>query len=156
MICNKCKKEITNDSKFCEYCGNSISDTEHITPPAITKEPIIITVVCAIICVTIFGVWSLIQKNNRNSNNSQSKAQYYNNSSTSNNVKTQNTSEQETKSERISLFDLQTVTYKNFSLDSIGGYNGLDSLIVLKVYQIKTEQYNDLLYTYTISTNRRR
>lgn len=24
MYCSKCKKEITNDSKFCEFCGNKI------------------------------------------------------------------------------------------------------------------------------------
>ena len=24
MICNKCGKEITDDSKFCEYCGSGV------------------------------------------------------------------------------------------------------------------------------------
>lgn len=26
MICNKCKKEIDDNSKFCDYCGNVINE----------------------------------------------------------------------------------------------------------------------------------
>jgi len=26
MYCSKCGKEITDDSKFCEYCGNDITE----------------------------------------------------------------------------------------------------------------------------------
>lgn len=156
MICNKCKKEITDDSKFCEYCGNSISDTEHISPPTITIKPIIITIVCVIICVAIFIAWSLIQKNNKNSNNSQSKVQYYNNISTSSNEEKKIETKQDTQPKRISLFDLQDITYKTYSIDDKGGYDGPDSFVVLAVYQVKAEQYNDLLYTYKMLTNKRR
>ena len=101
MICNKCGKEITDDSKFCEYCGNSISNTEHISSPTITIQPIIITIVCVFICVVIFGTWSLIQKNNKNSTNSQSKVQYNNISVSSNENKKTTTVEKNKKSNEM-------------------------------------------------------
>jgi len=29
MICQNCQKEISNDVKFCKFCGKEISDTDH-------------------------------------------------------------------------------------------------------------------------------
>ena len=151
MICNKCKKEITDDSKFCEYCGNSISDTEHISPPTITIKPIIITIVCVIICVAVFIAWSLIQKNNKNSNNSQSKVQYYNNISTSSNENKKTTTTQETQPKRISLFDTGAFEYISFDLDSTNYDVNSPYFRGIKIFQIKLDTSGELLYTYTIS-----
>ena len=151
MICNKCGKEITDDSKFCEYCGNSISNTEHISSPTITIQPIIITIVCVIICVVIFGTWSLIQKNNKNSTNSQSKVQY-NNISVSSNENKNTTTTQETQPKLVSLFDTGAFEYISFDLDSTNYDINSPYFRGIKIFQIKLDTSGELLYTYTISS----
>lgn len=39
MICSNCKKEIANDSKFCEFCGNSV--IKNISVVQISKESLV-------------------------------------------------------------------------------------------------------------------
>ena len=47
MKCPNCKKEIANDSKFCEHCGAQIKKN---------MKPLLITI-CVIIVLTILGVF---------------------------------------------------------------------------------------------------
>lgn len=57
MICNNCKKEITDDSKFCEHCGNSIIKRKSDNRLIIDKRIILIIVFPLIgIVVTCIGM----------------------------------------------------------------------------------------------------
>lgn len=43
MLCKNCQKEIDNDSKFCEFCGNKISNGyREIIEQILTEKPLTI------------------------------------------------------------------------------------------------------------------
>lgn len=54
MICNKCNKEIEDNSKVCSYCGNEIDEKKKISKKAIIILSIVI-VVLVIVLAAIFG-----------------------------------------------------------------------------------------------------
>lgn len=54
MICNKCNKEIEDNSKVCSYCGNEIGGKKKISKKIIIILAIVI-VVLVIVLVAIFG-----------------------------------------------------------------------------------------------------
>lgn len=54
MICNKCNKEIEDNSKVCSYCGNEIGGKKKISKKIIIILSIVI-VVLVIVLVAIFG-----------------------------------------------------------------------------------------------------
>lgn len=54
MICNKCNKEIEDNSKICSYCGNDIGGKKKISKKVIIILSIVI-VVLVIVLVAIFG-----------------------------------------------------------------------------------------------------
>lgn len=54
MICNKCNKEIEDNSKVCSYCGNEIDEKKKISKKVIIILFIVI-VVLVIVLVAIFG-----------------------------------------------------------------------------------------------------
>ena len=38
MFCGKCGKEITDDTKFCKYCGSPVMTREPVSTPAVASE----------------------------------------------------------------------------------------------------------------------
>jgi len=61
MICNKCKKEIDDNSKFCGYCGNTITEKKNIN-----KKTILWILVPVVIIVAIVIALLLINSNKGN------------------------------------------------------------------------------------------
>ena len=62
MICNKCKKEIDDNSKFCGYCGNTINEKKK------TNGKLIIGLIIGLVIV-IVGVLAGVVVNNVNTKN---------------------------------------------------------------------------------------
>lgn len=49
MICNKCKKEIDDNSKFCGYCGNIINEKKNTNKKTILRILIPVIIVVAVV-----------------------------------------------------------------------------------------------------------
>lgn len=64
MICNKCKKEIDDNSKFCNYCGNTINDKKKTNSKLIIG--IVIGLVIVIVAALVVVVMNNINTTNKN------------------------------------------------------------------------------------------
>lgn len=58
MICNKCKKEIDDNSKLCSYCGNTINEKNEIN-----KKVILWILISVIMVTTIIIILIIINSN---------------------------------------------------------------------------------------------
>lgn len=62
MYCSKCGKEIPEDSKFCEHCGNKVKDNRHL----VIDKRIIIMIGLVLISIITVCIGMYIYKHNNN------------------------------------------------------------------------------------------
>jgi len=67
MFCNKCGRENPDDSKFCNYCGNSFNHQSNIRVKGTQKKKNIIIAIISIFLICAAGVTLFIVYNYNNS-----------------------------------------------------------------------------------------
>ena len=152
MYCSKCKKEIPDNSKNCEYCGASLngSKVKVVTNENVKTIPLVLVIFIIIvaICVVYFGYKYYFLKKIQNTES--------NTDINSNISKSSEVIKEENNVERISMYNVGSYVNKSFSLDSNSYDTDSPYFKVLNIYQIQTEIYDDLLFRCVISTNGRR
>ncbi len=59
MICKKCKKEIDDDSKFCEFCGNKTLKDEKRKTESLKSKKVLVILFIIIILSFLFHWYEL-------------------------------------------------------------------------------------------------
>ncbi len=66
MYCSKCGKEIDDDSKFCEHCGNNVTEIKAKHNLTINSKVIIVTLFIIIGIIMIFIGFNIFKNNDSN------------------------------------------------------------------------------------------
>ena len=155
--CPNCKA-VVNDDKFCHNCGAKLTSNDDILKEDVKednedinveekktisiKKKILISI--AISFVVILSVLIPILINTSSNISTNDEDLLTSSSYTTNEVG--NNEKDIFEEERISLFDIGTVRYKDFDMDSPYRATGL----AITISRIETEKYPELLYVYEI------